>query len=306
MAERLTNKKVAAGLLMSTSILLLLALIMEPKLQAKWQAEQLAAVVASVEQSAIDKPKELSDIRLEAKSAIVYDVHNRRVLYSKNPNTPMPLASLTKLITALVANRVLSPASKVLISAEALQTEGDSGLLANDVWLEKDLSDYMLTVSSNDAAAVFASEVMSREQFILEMNKQVDQMGLDTIEVRNESGLDLDEGTPGAHGSARDIALLLGYMSVVDPELLEATAIEEFMSISDTGKLYKTVNTNKVVNQIPGIIGGKTGYTDLAGGNLAVVFDKGLGNYIVVVVLGSSKDGRFSDVLKLVDAVLSD
>ena len=304
MTEKINNKKVAVGLLMSAGVLAVLTVAMEPRLQAKWQAEQLAAVVSAVEQANKVEAHDLTGVSIEAKSAIVYDVQTREVLYAKRPDVDMPLASITKLVTALVATNEIQPLSKVVVSDKALETEGDSGLLAGDSWVERDLSDYMLAVSSNDAAAVFATAAMSREQFISEMNKQVVQMGLSSIKVRNESGLDIDDITPGAYGSARDIAQLLAYISILNPELLEATTRESFVSVSDTGKLYKASNTNKIVGVIPGLIGGKTGYTDLAGGNLAVVFDSGVGHYIVVVVLGSSIDGRFVDVLKLVNATL--
>ncbi len=304
MTETITYKKAAIGLLMSLGVLAVLAIIMEPKLQAKWQKEQLASAITSIKESAETDIKPLPNIKVEAQSAIVYDVQNRKVLYAKNPDTPMPLASITKLITALVGNLNTTPISKLTITQEAIETEGDSGLLLGDTWLEKDLLDYMLTVSSNDAAAVFANNVMSRQDFILAMNNLVKQMGLGSIKLRNESGLDLDKTTPGAYGSARDIALLMSYISILDPSLLEATSLESFTVTSNTGKKYKAVNTNKIVNAIPGLIGGKTGYTDLSGGNLAVVFDTGVGHYVVVVVLGSSREGRFDDVLKLVNAVL--
>ncbi len=304
MTETITYKKAAIGLLMSLGVLAVLTIIMEPKLQAKWQKEQLAAAITSIKESAETDIKPLQNINIEARSAIVYDVQNRKVLYAKNPDTPMPLASITKLVTALVGNLNTTPISQLTITQEALKTEGDSGLLLGDIWLEKDLLDYMLTVSSNDAAAVFANNVMSRQEFILAMNNLVKQMGLESIKLRNESGLDLDKTTAGAYGSARDIALLMSYISVLDPNLLEATSLESFTVTSNTGKKYKAINTNKIVNAIPGLIGGKTGYTDLSGGNLAVVFDTGVGHYVVVVVLGSSREGRFEDVLKLVNAIL--
>jgi D-alanyl-D-alanine carboxypeptidase len=72
--------------------------------------------------------------------------------------------------------------------------------------------------------------------------------------------------------------------------------------VSEDGFIHTAENTNKQVYSFPGLLGSKTGYTDYAGGNLAVVFDAGLNHPIAVVVLGSSLDGRFTDVRKLVDA----
>ena len=303
MTEKINNKRALAGILMSIVALLVLTLVMEPKLQAKWQAEQLAAV-ASAMRSEVVELKELPPVSVEAKSAIVYDVSTGKTLYAKESNEQLPLASLTKLVTALVADEVVGQGTKVVVSDKAVETEGESGLLVGDSWAERDLSDFMLTVSSNDAAAVLASSKTTQEQFVAKMNQQTAKLGLNSMVILNESGLDVSEQRAGAYGSARDIALLLTYISTVRPELLEATTFDEFTSVSLTGKRYKALNTNKAVSAVPGLVGGKTGFTDLAGGNLAIVFDTGMGRYVAVVVLGSSKEGRFSDVLKLVGMVI--
>ncbi|MCD5384439.1 MAG: hypothetical protein LRZ97_00815 [Candidatus Pacebacteria bacterium] len=303
MTEKVTNKKAIIGILVSMLVLLVLTMMMEPKLQAVWQEEQLAAVATAIKQEVAKLPS-LSPVDIEAKSAVVYEVNTGKLLYAKSADVQLPLASVTKLITTLVARSEIGANSKVIISEKALSTNGESGLIVGDVWIESDLSDFMLTVSSNDAASALALAVTSQRQFVSKMNQFVSNLDLESIVILNESGLDINNNKAGAYGSARDIASLLAYISINSPELLEATTIEKFMSTSTSGQYYKAVNTNKIVNTIPGIIGGKTGYTDLAGGNLAVVFDVGVGHYIVVVVLGSSKEGRFTDVLKLVEQLI--
>lgn len=303
MTEKVTNKKAIIGILVSMLVLLVLTMMMEPKLQAVWQEEQLAAVATAIKQEVAKLPS-LSPVDIEAKSAVVYEVSTGKLLYAKSADVQLPLASVTKLITTLVARSEIGANSKVIISERALSTNGESGLIAGDVWIESDLSDFMLTVSSNDASSALALAVTSQRQFVYKMNQFVSNLDLESIVILNESGLDINNNKAGAYGSARDIASLLAYISINSPELLEATTIEKFMSTSTSGQYYKAVNTNKIVNTIPGLIGGKTGYTDLAGGNLAVVFDVGVGHYIVVVVLGSSKEGRFTDVLKLVEQLI--
>ena len=69
------------------------------------------------------------------------------------------------------------------------------------------------------------------------------------------------------------------------------------------GAYHEASNTNDAVSKIPNMIGSKTGYTDLAGGNLTIAFDAGLNRPIVITVLGSTHDDRFTDVLTLIDAV---
>ena len=66
--------------------------------------------------------------------------------------------------------------------------------------------------------------------------------------------------------------------------------------------MHHVINTNDLVDQIPGMIGSKTGYTDLAGGNLVLLVDIGIDHPIAIAVLGSTRDERFSDVKKLIDA----
>ncbi len=88
------------------------------------------------------------------------------------------------------------------------------------------------------------------------------------------------------------------------PEILEATKYQT-INISSLDKIHTAKNTNVDVNQIPGLLASKTGYTDMAGGNLGIAFDSSIGRPVVVVVLGSTMDGRFQDVSKLVKASLT-
>jgi len=268
-----------------------------------WQKKQIAAVLsATVPEKTYHIA--LSPQQLQAKSAIVYDAVTGAVLYAKDADTPRPLASVTKLMTALVAHDTFGPQTRIVISPQALQIEGDSGLKSGDIWTLHELSDFMLTVSSNDAASAIASARGNRQQFIATMNAFAQRLGLQSLRFESESGLDSDNMRASAWGSARDIAYLLTYITFTHPALLEATTFSRFTALSTTGERYPAVNTNKIVNQIPGIMGSKTGFTDSAGGNLAVIFDTDMGHPIAVVVLGSTQDGRFADVLQLVNAVI--
>jgi D-alanyl-D-alanine carboxypeptidase (penicillin-binding protein 5/6) len=118
----------------------------------------------------------------------------------------------------------------------------------------------------------------------------------------DETGLDESETLSGGYGSAKDVALVLAYIYKINPRLIEATSKDVLTIESESGFIHTVHNTNKAFKNIPSLIGGKTGFTDLAGGNLAIVFDKGLGQPIIAVVLGSTKDERFVDMKKLVDA----
>ncbi len=301
--SKITNTQAIIGIVMSVCILAVLAFFMEANMRHAWQQEQIAAVLSAVPNIDELMQKEIQ-AQVQAKAAIVYDINSGTILYNKNIDTTLPIASITKLMTALVASDAFAPTAQVSTTAQALKTEGESGLIEGDTWRARDLSDYMLTVSSNDAAATLALATGSQEAFIMQMNKHAQELGLATLSFFNETGLDANEQEAGAYGSARDVASLLVYTAIVKPELLEATSFEAFTSVSATGLRYRAVNTNKIVKAVPGFIGGKTGFTDLAGGNLAIVFDRSIGNPVVVVVLGSTKEGRFDDVLTLVNEVI--
>jgi D-alanyl-D-alanine carboxypeptidase len=109
--------------------------------------------------------------------------------------------------------------------------------------------------------------------------------------------------TSGGYGSAKDMAKLFQYIIENKPTLLEATQYEK-LAIASKSKVHTADNTNKIVSSIPALIASKTGLTDLSGGNLVIAFDAGLMRPIIISVLGSSEDGRFSDMQKLVEASL--
>jgi D-alanyl-D-alanine carboxypeptidase (penicillin-binding protein 5/6) len=120
----------------------------------------------------------------------------------------------------------------------------------------------------------------------------------------NEHGLDRGENRVGAYGSAKDMVVLFEYILKNYPDLLEATKYSHLTFQDESGALYTANNTNVASDLIPSLIASKTGYTDLAGGNLVVAFDAGLNHPVIVSVLGSTRDDRFADTLTLVNATM--
>jgi D-alanyl-D-alanine carboxypeptidase (penicillin-binding protein 5/6) len=119
----------------------------------------------------------------------------------------------------------------------------------------------------------------------------------------NPTGLDISAEEAGAYGTARDVSFLLEYIVKNHPAILEPTKSNKTLLYNTVGGFHEAKNTNNIVNQIPNLIGSKTGYTDLAGGNLTVVLDIGFNHPVIITVLGSTIDGRFSDVSKLIEVV---
>ncbi|MBI1998994.1 MAG: D-alanyl-D-alanine carboxypeptidase [Parcubacteria group bacterium] len=279
-------------------------------------------------------------IFVEARAALVFDIQKQKVLYAKNEETQLPLASLTKLMTALIAEEMLPSESTVIVGKDAIEAEGDSGLLVGEKWRKEDLIALTLLASSNDGAYALASavEVFKKENatsttpnrsaeaegtgqapnqnkfgtgqvsqgisFIEMMNTRAKDLGMNQTYFLNAAGLDAQKNESGAYGSARDVVALLEYILRTKPSVLDATSFDKTTLTSRDGVAHDAKNTNEQTAAIPGLVASKTGFTDLAGGNLAVLFEAGPMYPVAVVVLGSTAEERFTDVERLVWAAL--
>ncbi len=250
-----------------------------------------------------------SQAQINARSAFVLDVKTQKVLYMKDPDLELPLASITKLMTVLVANEILEKSSTVVINEKAIKQEGDSNLSVDELFNFEDLTDLTLVTSSNDGAFAIASAAGNlltsdnpSQTFVEAMNIRSLELGLTKTHFNNPTGLDISKKISGGYGSARDIAYLFEYLLLHYPQVLEKTKDEYSLIYNKNGAFHEAENTNNYVSKISGILGSKTGYTDLAGGNLALAFNAGLDRPIIIVVLGSGKNTRFTDVELLVDS----
>jgi D-alanyl-D-alanine carboxypeptidase (penicillin-binding protein 5/6) len=251
-----------------------------------------------------------ADLSVTAKAAYVYDVESGEVLFSKNETTVLPLASLTKLMTALVAAELVQGDTPVPIPSAAAAQESASGLRVGDELSLQALTTLALVSSANDAAYALGAAVGSllieekpTESFVAAMNIRAQEEGWSTLRFKNTTGLDLNAEQAGAYGSAKDVSHLVEYLLRNHRELLWATTREAVTVTGEAGRSYVSDNTNRLIGDIPGLIGSKTGFTDLAGGNLTVVYDAGFNRPIIVTVLGSTRDGRFRDVTTIIAAL---
>jgi D-alanyl-D-alanine carboxypeptidase len=272
----------------------LTSLMVLPQATTHIEAERAQA---SVRQSYFE------NLHLDAKAVYVYDLSNNKELYSKNANQTLPLASLSKIMTAVTASELANdPKTIVTIDPESLKELGDNNLYEWEQWELSRILQFMLVVSSNDAATAVANSLGGKESFVREMNAKAQKLSFNSLRFTNPSGLDETDNTAGSYGSAVDVAHLLGYAAKTIRSIIEPTRYATFQATSMTGFYHSVPNTDTIIGGIPGFIAGKTGYTNLAGGNLAIIFDAGFQHPVVIVVLGSTFDGRFTDVRSLVDA----
>jgi D-alanyl-D-alanine carboxypeptidase (penicillin-binding protein 5/6) len=133
------------------------------------------------------------------------------------------------------------------------------------------------------------------------MNEAARALGLTQTHFFNASGLDVTKSTSGAYGSAYDVARLAATFYKNHPDFFELTTKPE-VSIDQNDATITAAATTEPLQSIPGFVAAKTGYTDLAGGNLVALFDLEPGLTVVAVALGSTRDGRFADIEAIIAA----
>lgn len=299
-------------------IFVLLGFIIGPKIYPNTEKTEAESSAASVALAAPGNPVVVVDpfatTTLIARSAIVWDINEHKTLYAKDAEIPRPLASLTKMMTAYVAREHMDANATVSVESDDMKYEGLSDLRPGEKWALNDLISLTLVSSSNKGAGAVAASVGSsmdpgltqrraeRTRFVDTMNVTAQTLNLASMHFSDPTGLDF--GTElGGEGSARDVAQLFSKTLAKYPDIFESTALPDISVTSKSGVRHHVKNTNELASDTLGIIGGKTGFTDLAGGNLAMVIDSGLGHPVAIVVLGSTRAGRFSDMKQLVDAM---
>ena len=244
-------------------------------------------------------PFTLDEHLLVADAAAVYDPVGNQMLYEKNANEALPLASLTKLIAAQAVLERQEPDSLVPITPTSIIPEGDWGFFVGEEWPVGELVRFALAASSNDAIAAAAESLGAN--YLATINNEAQELGLSKTHILNPTGLDESASTAGGYGSAYDMALLATVFLQEHPIFFEATTAP-FVTITHGTRTLTATSTAGPLLDIPGLIGAKTGYTDLAGGNLIAAVDLELGRPLIIAVLGSTREGRFADVKVLLEA----
>jgi D-alanyl-D-alanine carboxypeptidase len=233
---------------------------------------------------------------INAKSAIVYNLRSGRFLFEQDTKARLPIASLTKIMSAVVVIEKMDLSAPVKIEKNSIRVDGQrQELYEGEEISVGNLLKMMLIESSNDAAYALANYAQSNQfDFLAEMNKKAEALKMNNTKFIDPAGLD-----DNAYSTAEDLARLAKYAlkyKVIWDVLSEKDTIVKSL---DEKIQHVTRNTNILLETIPDIIGGKTGYTDNALGCLILVVnipDKN--DSIVSVVLGSND--RFGDTERLV------
>lgn len=232
-----------------------------------------------------------------ARAVLVKDLTTQTILYQKDTSVPFPIASTTKIMTALVASAYFKPNSVLTVGSSTNISGSKVGLFKGEDLSFRSLLYGMLLNSGNDAAYALAENYPGGVLgFVSAMNKKGAELNLQHTHFDNPAGFD----SPTHYSSAKDL-------SVITEEALKNQSLTRIFATKQTNIVsldkkytHSLSNLNKLLSQVKGVLGVKTGFTEEAKENLVTYVDRE-GHQILTVVLGS--DDRFGETTKLIEWV---
>jgi D-alanyl-D-alanine carboxypeptidase len=301
MTKHSKHHHIDSALVYGFAVLSVIALSNVEKIIQKVERKISPATVHIVEEKQLFNKEAFAKVVTQGKAYVLYDIVDEKIIAGKNEVVMLPLASLTKVMTAVTARTHFDKTKRITITSKSVDGTYDLGLRNGQVFDLDELLKYTLVFSSNDGAQAIADGLGGRDSFVALMNSDAEKLGL-AMHFTQPAGL--DEGAKlGGKGSALSVAKLLAIAHRNFPEVFDATTKTRVSVQSSTGKITGVPNTNQEVNNFSGIEMSKTGFTDKAGGNLAIIVDVVLGHPVAIIVLGSTRDARFSDVAILYAAL---
>ena len=239
--------------------------------------------------------KNIEAPQFSAKAVLVKDLTSDTILFQKNASARLPIASTTKIMTALVSSSFFKP-NAVLIVGQSAQTPGSRvGLNFGEDLFFRAMLYGMLLNSGNDAAYAIAENYPGGVLgFVSAMNKKVADLNLKNTHFENPAGFD----SPNHFSSANDLGII-SEEALKDPQLARIFATKETSIVSlDKKYTHQLANLNKLLSTVKGVLGVKTGYTDIAKENLVTLVERDK-HRILTVILGSND--RFGESTKLIE-----
>ncbi|HEY8364313.1 MAG TPA: D-alanyl-D-alanine carboxypeptidase family protein [Haloplasmataceae bacterium] len=235
-------------------------------------------------------------VNVSAECAVLIERQTQRILYSKAAHKQRPVASISKIMTAIIAIENAHLNDYVTISKEATKQVGSSLYLPEGTQIKlRDLLYGLMLRSGNDAAYAIAEHVFGNvSTFVHYMNEKAKELGMFNSTFENPSGLDEESVNIS---TAYDMALLTKY-AMDNPLFREINNTSRHKAETKDGMVYLWYNKHRLINHYDYIIGGKTGYTKLAKRTLVSVGKKD-NLELIVVTLNSSDD--WNDHLRLFD-----
>ena len=243
-----------------------------------------------------------------ATTGILIDADSGKVLYSKDKDNKVSVASMTKMVAQII---ILEEVEKGKIKWTDIVTvsKNASDMGGSQIYLETnekmsvlDLMKGVSVASANDATVALAEYISgSEEKFVKKMNKKVLELGLKNTHFSNSTGLDEDNH----YSTSSDMAKIARDLVINHPKILEFSSIYEDYLRQDQEEKFWLVNTNKLVKLYPGVDGLKTGHTDDAGYCMTVTAKKNGLRVIGVVTGEKSAKERNKEEINLLDYAFS-
>ena len=238
-------------------------------------------------------PKVYADELLKnAKNGILIEASTKEILYEKNKDEQVSIASLTKMMVQLLILEKIEDKS-IKWNDVVTASSNASGMGGTQIWLStgekmsvEDLFKGMSIVSANDATVALAEYISgSEEEFVKLMNKKAKELNLRNTYFKNSTGLDED----GHYSSAYDLAILAKELISHEEIFRFSSSYEDYIRTNTPNK-YWLVNTNKLIRFYEGADGLKTGFTDNAGYTMAVTAKKN--NMRLIAIILGEQEGK--------------
>ncbi|MBV1757709.1 MAG: D-alanyl-D-alanine carboxypeptidase [Dethiosulfatibacter sp.] len=253
------------------------------------------------------------DVSSDIRAAVVGDAATGEVFYQFNGDETVEIASVTKIMTYLLAREAIEEGRAsfddvVTVSKNAATTEGSAlGLAEGEEYVLETLMNAIMIASGNDAAVAIAEHIAgTEEEFIQSMHSKATQLGITTASFINPSGMPLDDDeTDQNFMSAKDLFKLSAYLLNKYPDVTDITIQKEFVMPE---RNFKRFATNPLLNEMEGVDGLKTGYTDKAGLCLVSTLpykdleDSNKDRRVIAVLMGAqSHDDRIAKSKELLE-----
>lgn len=243
--------------------------------------------------------------QVNAKAAVLVEAETGTVLYSFNENEPLPIASITKIMTMLLVMEAIDsgkikPSDTTTVSANATRMGGSQVYLKEgEVFTVEELLKAVAVHSANDASVALAEMISGTEEaFVAAMNEKARELNMKNTKFLDCTGL-TDEGH---YSCAIDVATMSRELLNKHPKIVHYTTI--WHDTFRDGK-FDLDNTNKLVKRYRGTTGLKTGFTSKAGFCLAASAERDGSKFISVVLGSDTNENRFSESARLLDFAFS-
>ena len=271
----------------------------------------LAGLVVNASETIIDQPviqekvpEENVTTKLNALSAISVEIKQgeEKTVFENNSSEKLPVARLTKLMTALIVLEKYNLYQEIPISKLAMEQEGEQGVLIESERLSVSDLLYIMLIESSNRAAFALAEFIDTDYFMYSMNQKAIDLGMTQTHFEDSTGLN-----PKSYSTAQDLAKLSKYLFENYPLFKKIIKYQQYDLYRNDGTLHHTlVATNKLLGQYE-IVGGKTGWTDEARGCFMVIRTQhNQGNtdensYSIHIILGA--DDRFLEMSRLIQGI---